>query len=96
VGVQLAESLGGEAKGSLRERVHAAATALVTLGGDVDVVDDAKTHTISGYGCPLAQSVREHPETCRAVRAMVQHVSGAHTEERCEHGDRPQCRFRVS
>ncbi len=96
VGARLAESMGGEAKGTLRERVDAAAAALISLGGDVEVTDDDQALTIRGYGCPLAQSVAERPETCRAVRSMVQRVTGAHTEERCEHGARPQCRFRVS
>lgn len=96
VGARLAESMGGEAKGTLRQRVDAAAAALISLGGDVDVTDDGLALTIRGYGCPLAQSVAKHPETCRAVRSMVQRVTGTHTEERCEHGARPQCRFRVS
>lgn len=96
VGARLAASLGGEAHGTLRDRVQAAATALVSLGGDVEVTEDGKALMIRGFGCPLAKSVGEHPETCRAVRSMVHHVTGAHTEEMCEHGARPQCRFRVS
>lgn len=96
VGMRLAQSLGGEAKGTLRERVLAAAAALVALGGDVEVTDDGHALMIRGYGCPLGKSVAEHPETCRAVRSMVQHVAGAKAEECCEHGERPQCRFRIS
>lgn len=95
VGGRLAETMGGEAAGSLRERVQAAAATLNELGGDVVVESDEHGWVIRGHGCPLAQSVSAHPETCRAVRSMVQRVAGAPTEERCEHGDRPQCRFRV-
>jgi predicted ArsR family transcriptional regulator len=96
VGARLADTLGGEASGTLTQRVRAAADGLVALGGDVDVVQDDDALEIRGYGCPLGESVAKHPETCRAVRSMVQHVTGAHTEERCEHGERPRCRFRVS
>jgi predicted ArsR family transcriptional regulator len=96
VGARLAQSAGGEARGTLRERVNTAAAALVALGGDAEVTPDGDGLLIHGYGCPLGQSVAAHPETCRAVRAMVQKVTGAHTEERCEHGAHPQCRFRVS
>ena len=96
VGARLADVVGGEANGSLPQRVRAAADALTSLGAEVDVVQDDDALEIRGYACPLAQSVSAHPETCRAVRSMVQHVTGAHAEERCEHGERPKCRFRVS
>jgi len=96
VGAHLATALGGEASGDLRSRVDAAAAALVKLGGDAEVVEDGKAYVIKGYGCPLSESVASRPETCRAVRALVGGIAGAHTEERCEHGERPQCRFRVS
>ena len=96
VGARLATALGGEARGDLRARVNAAAAVLVTLGGDAEVAADDGAYVIRGYGCPLSTSVAAHPETCRAVRALVSHVTGARTEERCEHGERPQCRFRVS
>ncbi len=96
VGARLADTLGGEASGTLTQRVRAAADGLVALGGEVDVVQDEDALEIRGYGCPLGESVAKHPETCRAVRSMVQHVTGAHTEERCEHGERPRCRFRIS
>ncbi len=96
VGARLAATMGGEAHGTLRHRVDAAAAALISLGGDVEVAEDGEALMIRGFGCPLAKSVSDHPETCRAVRAMVHHVTGAHTEEKCEHGHRPQCRFRVS
>ena len=96
VGARLATSLGGEAGGDLRARVDAAAAALVKRGGDAEVVEDDGAYLIHGFGCPLSESVSSQPKTCRAVRALVSGVTGAHTEERCEHGERPQCRFRVS
>jgi len=95
VGARLADSFGGEATGTLPERVRTAADALVALGGDVELSRDGQAMVIQGYGCPLGAAVAHHPETCRAVRSMVQHIAGAHTEEQCEHGARPQCRFRV-
>lgn len=96
VGARLADRLGGESAGTLAQRVRGAADALAALGGEVDVVQDDEAFVIRGYGCPLAEPVAAHPETCRAVRSLVAHVTGAHTEEQCEHGAHPQCRFRVS
>ena len=95
VGRRLATSLGGRAEGDLRQRVAAAAAALIELGGDVEVVDDADGLTIRGYGCPLSAAVACRPEVCRAVETLVSGIAGAPAHECCEHGKRPRCCFRV-
>lgn len=95
VGRRLAGSLGGEADGDLRERVAAAAAALVQLGGDVEVIDDDEGLTIRGYGCPLSAAVACRPEVCRAVETLVSEIAGASVHECCDHGQRPRCCFSV-
>lgn len=95
VGRRLAASLGGEAGGDLRERVTAAAEALIDLGGDVEVVEDESGLTIRGYGCPLSAAVACRPEVCRAVETLVSEIAGAPAHECCDHGERPRCCFRV-
>jgi Predicted transcriptional regulator len=95
VGRRLAASLGGRAEGELRERVAAAAEALIELGGDVEVVDEGDGLAIRGYGCPLSAAVACRPEVCRAVETLVSGIAGARAHECCEHGERPRCCFRV-
>lgn len=95
VGQRLAKSLGGEAEGALRERVDAAAAALVDLGGDVEVVDEGGALTIRGYGCPLSAAVACRPEVCHAVEELVSGIAGAPARECCDHGERPRCCFRI-
>jgi predicted ArsR family transcriptional regulator len=95
VGRRLAGSLGGAAEGDLRERVAAAAAALVHLGGDVEVIDDYEGLTIRGYGCPLSAAVACRPEVCRAVETLVSEIAGASAHECCDHGERPRCCFSV-
>lgn len=93
VGHRLARSAGGEARGSREQRVQTAAAALVSMGGDVEVLQSAGDLTIQGYGCPLASAVSSRPEVCTAVEAFVADVTGEPTQQRCEHGERPRCRF---
>ncbi|MEO7965166.1 MAG: helix-turn-helix domain-containing protein [Gemmatimonadaceae bacterium] len=95
VGHRLAQSVGGEAKGSLRRRVEGAAAVLTALGGDVEVIDDGEQLLIRGFGCPLSRAVISHPESCHAVTTLMRDVTGSPVVQCCEHGDRPQCRFRV-
>lgn len=95
-GRRLAGAVGGRARGDLAARVNAAAGALASLGGDVEVqhVDDGLL--IRGHGCPLSAAVARRPATCRAVRALVGEIVGAPAEERCDHGERPRCAFHVA
>jgi predicted ArsR family transcriptional regulator len=95
VGRRLGVSAGGTASGSLHERVTAAAAALRSLGGDVDVVTENGLPTIRSAGCPLSSAVRRRPETCRTVEALVSEIVGAPVRECCARGDRPQCCFMV-
>jgi predicted ArsR family transcriptional regulator len=95
VGRRLAATTGGPAAGSLDARVHAAATVLTALGGEVDVVRDGGTLRLRGWACPLSATVTRRPELCRAVEAMVAEIAGVPARECCEHGARPRCCFAI-
>ena len=96
VGRRLAQSLGGSARGTLDERVRAAAAVLGALGGDVEVVaDEQGVPMIRGFACPLSASVARRPETCRAVETLLSEIAGVPAHECCQHGERPRCCFRV-
>ena len=93
VGHELAEEMGGEARGDLKSRVRAAAAVLTALGGDVDFIEQDNTLRVRGSGCPLSAAVAAEPRVCRAVETLVGDVSGAEATSRCEHGARPRCCF---
>jgi predicted ArsR family transcriptional regulator len=95
VGRRLASGAGGRARGTLEERVHAAAGILTALGGAVDVVVENGVPTIRGHGCPLSAAVARRPEMCRAVETLVSEIAGAPARECCDHGERPRCCFQV-
>lgn len=95
VGRRLARRLGGRAQGTVQARVRAAAGVLEALGGDVQVAGAKGASTIEGSGCPLSTVVCHRPEVCKAVEALLAEVAGAPVHTRCEHGDRPRCRFEV-
>lgn len=95
VGRRLANGVGGEARGTLEERVRAAAGVITALGGEVDVSVENGVPTIRGYGCPLSAAVARRPELCRAVEALLSEVAGAPARECCDHGERPRCCFRI-
>jgi predicted ArsR family transcriptional regulator len=95
VGRRLASGAGGEAHGTLKERVRAAAAVLSALGAEVDVVAEKGGLTIRGHGCPLSAAVTRRPETCRAIQTLISEIAGAPAQQCCEHGERPRCCFTV-
>ena len=95
VGRRLGVTVGGRARGTLAERVAAAAEALRALGGEVDVVTEDGALRIRSAGCPLSSTVMRRPETCRAVEAFVAEIAGAPVRECCARGGRPRCCFTV-
>jgi predicted ArsR family transcriptional regulator len=76
-------------------RVAAAATALRSLGGDVEVQRTERGYTLQGYGCPLSAVTMKHPEVCALARALVEEITGQSVTECCERNGRPRCRFRI-
>jgi predicted ArsR family transcriptional regulator len=96
VGHELAKGVGGQAPGNLNARVRAAAAVLTELGGDIEVIAEDGALRIRGCACPLAATVTDHPEVCRAVETLMGDVTGVAVESQCEHGPRPRCCFVVS
>jgi predicted ArsR family transcriptional regulator len=96
VGHELAKAVGGQAPGDLNARVRAAAAVLTELGGDIEVIAEDGALRIRGCACPLAATVADHPEVCRAVETLMGDVTGVAVESQCEHGPRPRCCFVVS
>jgi predicted ArsR family transcriptional regulator len=93
VGQRAASGTGAQAD---REgRVAAAAAALRSLGGDVEVQRTERGYTLQGYACPLSAVTAKHPETCALARALVEEITGRPVTECCEQNDRPRCRFRI-
>jgi len=77
-------------------RVAAAAAALRSLGGDVDVQRTAQGWRLQGHGCPLSSVTAQHPQVCALAKALVEDITGQAVTECCERGDRPRCGFVVS
>lgn len=85
------------AKGPLDKRAKAAAALLGELGGDADVVPVDGGYEVRGHGCPLAQAVVGHPETCRAVETMLAESTGTTVREHCDRSNgAPCCRFLIT
>jgi predicted ArsR family transcriptional regulator len=95
VGQRIGSAVGGRASGTLEARVNAAAAALRSLGGEVDVVTDEGLPKLRATGCPLSSTVVRRPETCRAMEAFVAEIVGTPVRECCERGERPRCCFAV-
>jgi len=74
-------------------RLQAAVDVLTSLGGTVAIEQGEGTHVIRGSGCPLAATVAQCPETCFVVEALLQEIVGGTVRQRCQHGERPSCRF---
>lgn len=81
--------------GSLAERVAAAAALLESIGGSVEVVEEANGWTIRGSGCPLSGVVAADPTVCALAESLIAEVTGRRVIESCQKEGRPRCRFRI-
>ncbi|MFN8653293.1 MAG: helix-turn-helix domain-containing protein [Gemmatimonadales bacterium] len=81
--------------GPRRERVAVAEQVLEQLGGKVRMEARGRSTALVGSACPLAELVRENPEVCRAVEALVAEVTGLPAKEECDRGAHPRCTFVV-
>ncbi len=93
LGHQLAAGAGGRAQGDLPSRVKAAAAVLTSLGGDVEITEENGALRIRGCACPVAATVSDHPEVCRAVETLVGDVTGERVRSQCDYSPRPRCCF---
>ena len=74
----------------------AAAAALESLGGDVDVERTDAGWQLHGYGCPLASVTAKHPEVCALAQALVAEITGRPVTEHCDRTGRPRCGFSIA
>ena len=79
--------------GSVDAGARSAAKVLRQLGAEVRVEKTREGTVVRGFACPLADIVSEDPHVCTAVEELVSTVAGTPARQRCEHGDRPRCRF---
>jgi predicted ArsR family transcriptional regulator len=81
---------------SLAASAHAAHDILTELGGSVKLEVGRSHADLRGDGCPLAAAAARVPATCTIVEKMLEAQTGRRVEQRCEHGTRPRCGFRLS
>jgi predicted ArsR family transcriptional regulator len=85
-----------ESAKTFKARVDNAARLLADLGADADLVTTKEGYEIQSHGCPLAQAVNAHPQTCRVVEQLLAEVTDAKVHEHCDRtSDRPKCGFRI-
>jgi predicted ArsR family transcriptional regulator len=96
VGSRLAAGA-GQSSGTLDQRVEAASRLLNQLGGlsSVEKIEDGTRYLIQSRGCPVGDAVRERPEVCEAIVALVSELTGAQVRSCCRRSGRPSCCFEV-
>ena len=77
-------------------RANAAAAALRSLGGDLEVVPADDGWKLKGYGCPLSAVTAGRPEVCALAQALVEEITGRPVTECCDREGRPRCGFQVA
>jgi predicted ArsR family transcriptional regulator len=86
---------GATAPADRKGRVAAAAAALRSLGGDVEVQRTEQGYTLQGYACPLSAVSGKYPEVCALARGLVEEITGQSVTECCDRSGRPRCGFRI-
>ena len=96
VGDRLAVDV-GHASGDLSQRVQAASQLLNQLGGlsSVEEVEAGARYLIQSRGCPVGVAVKERPEVCEAIVALLSELTGASVRSCCAKSGRPSCCFEV-
>lgn len=77
------------------ERIDIALDLLTELGAVLEVEHlSGGVVRVEGSGCPLSGAVREHPELCGMIAAMLEKIIFLPVEQCCRNdGERPSCRF---
>lgn len=81
---------------NLSDRVEAAAAALRSWGGDVEVQRTDAGWRLQGFGCPLSSVTALEPQICALAQSLVQEITGRPVTECCERSGRPRCGFLVA
>ena len=85
----------GSTEGDGAAAVATAAALLETIGGSVEVIEEADGWRIRGNGCPLSGVVTEDPDVCALAESLVAEVTGRPVVECCQRSDRPRCEFQI-
>jgi predicted ArsR family transcriptional regulator len=75
--------------------VPAASALLESIGGAVEVIEEADGWRIRSDGCPLSGVVIEEPDVCALAESLVAEVTGRAVVECCQKSERPRCEFRI-
>jgi len=81
--------------GSVQERVDGALHVLHALGARADLRRKNGTLVIEGSGCPISRVVQTDERACKVMEVFLAGLTGLPVTERCEHGERPNCRFEI-
>lgn len=81
--------------GDPRERVRAGLKFLKLLGSAAEMTEEKGTIVITGFGCPIAEAVSADERSCIAMETLLKELTGLPVAERCDHGERPSCRFEI-
>ena len=76
-------------------RVEAAAAALRSLGGDVEVQPTDAGWRLQGFGCPLSSVTAAQAQVCALAQSLVETITGRPVTECCDRSGRPRCAFQV-
>jgi predicted ArsR family transcriptional regulator len=82
--------------GSARERVAGAVKVLQSLGSTATVSDEGRKIVIKGNGCPISRLVEADVRSCVVMESFLAKITGLPVIERCDHGERPNCRFEIT
>ena len=77
------------------DRIQNALSAIESLGGAAEVVNENGQTVIRSSGCPFAEAVEEHPEVCKVTESILSEILHADVEEICDRTASPKCRFVV-
>lgn len=97
VGARLARKHPPPSDATTEERVDIALGLLTGLGAVLEVnrFSDG-TVRVEGSGCPLSGVVRNHPDLCGMIAAMLEEIIVLPVEECCRNdSDNPSCRFLI-
>jgi predicted ArsR family transcriptional regulator len=83
-------------EGSARERVAGAVKVLQSLGSIATVSDEGGKIVIKGNGCPISRAVEADERSCAVMESFLAGFTGLPVTERCDHGERPNCRFEIT
>lgn len=77
------------------DRIRDALAFLRTLGAEAEATEEGGKIVITGHGCPIGVAARADARACLAMEALIERLTGLSVVERCDHCERPGCRFEI-